>query len=453
MRRLPPFTSSLLTNLMAYTPFASRAAAGPASISGRRPHAGNLATSRRCFSSRSSTPTTTTTHITTRSYKESRSTIDPLTELIPDPGAAAAAVARNSTTSTVWPAGALDGPLTHDAPVVTPAAARAPPHAAAPRGGLAWPRALKGSLTAVHNLAFHRSPPEEVAARPSRFPFSGEFSTVAAGRGGGGGGSGGSHTHHPASSSRPLSTAQVHSLLSYAGLVDPDRLAKMREVAARRSFTVVPVIYGSFDRGNLGAACRSAEAFGFGSVWVAEPATERYRPTRGRCSMGSEKHLDIRVFETASSCVAAARGAGLRLAVAVGPGEGVVPIEGVDWTVPTAIVLGNEKAGVSPDLVATADLRVTIPMAGFVESFNVSVAAALILSTARRALDAAAGGGGGGEEGGGAAKAGRLSEAEVETLAAAMLLRHKVKALGKWNGAVLEGLLARQAAEGEGDGV
>ena len=393
---------------MTSTCVASRAATGPASGSGRRPHAA-LGPSRR-FPSTSTSPSSSAaapSSTVAQSYKESRSTVDPLKELLPDAGAV----------STSWPAGSLDGPLmVSDSPSST---------SARTRGGLAWPRALKGSLTAGQ-FAFHRSPLPAIAARPSRFPFSGEFSTAGPpGKG------------KDCAPSAPLSTAQVHSLLSYAGLVDQGRLEKMRAVASRRSFTVVPVIYGSFDRGNLGAACRSAEAFGFGSVWVAEPATERYRPTRGRCSMGSEKHLDIRVFESAESCVEAVKGSGLALAVAVGPdAPGVVPIESYDWTVPTAIVLGNEKAGVSEELQAAADVRVTIPMAGFVESFNVSVAAALILSTARRALDAA--------------EVGRLSEAEVETLTAAMLLRHKVKALGKWNGAVLEGLVARQEAEGEG---
>lgn len=59
--------------------------------------------------------------------------------------------------------------------------------------------------------------------------------------------------------------------------------------------------------------------------------------------------------------------------------KGSVSISDVDWTKPTAFILGNEKHGVSDEAVAAADACVVIPMTGFVESFNVSVAAALIM--------------------------------------------------------------------------
>lgn len=59
--------------------------------------------------------------------------------------------------------------------------------------------------------------------------------------------------------------------------------------------------------------------------------------------------------------------------------KGSVSISDVDWTKPTAFILGNEKHGVSDEAVTAADACVVIPMTGFVESFNVSVAAALIM--------------------------------------------------------------------------
>lgn len=61
-----------------------------------------------------------------------------------------------------------------------------------------------------------------------------------------------------------------------------------------------------------------------------------------------------------------------------------IPPGKIDWQRPTAIVLGNELSGPSPELLKMADKYVSIPMDGFVESFNVSVAAALILWEARR---------------------------------------------------------------------
>ena len=54
-----------------------------------------------------------------------------------------------------------------------------------------------------------------------------------------------------------------------------------------------------------------------------------------------------------------------------------VPISKIDFTRPTALVFGNEKEGISDALLALADQRCIIPMAGFVQSFNISVAAAV----------------------------------------------------------------------------
>lgn len=51
----------------------------------------------------------------------------------------------------------------------------------------------------------------------------------------------------------------------------------------------------------------------------------------------------------------------------------------VDWTIPTAVVFGNEHRGVSQEALRLSDLNVIIPMSGMVESFNISVAAALTL--------------------------------------------------------------------------
>jgi len=56
----------------------------------------------------------------------------------------------------------------------------------------------------------------------------------------------------------------------------------------------------------------------------------------------------------------------------------------VDYTRPTVIVMGNEKEGVSEEIIALADVLVMIPMLGMVQSLNVSVATALVLYEAQR---------------------------------------------------------------------
>jgi tRNA (guanosine-2'-O-)-methyltransferase len=64
--------------------------------------------------------------------------------------------------------------------------------------------------------------------------------------------------------------------------------------------------------------------------------------------------------------------------------ERAVSFREVDYTKPTLIVMGNEKEGVSPELIAEATDVIVIPMQGMVQSLNVSVATALILYEAER---------------------------------------------------------------------
>ncbi len=81
--------------------------------------------------------------------------------------------------------------------------------------------------------------------------------------------------------------------------------------------------------------------------------------------------------------------------------EGALSFREVDYTRPTVIVMGNEKDGVSKEVLAQADHTIIIPMMGMVQSLNVSVASALILFEAQRQREAA-----------GMYKRARLSETE-----------------------------------------
>jgi tRNA (guanosine-2'-O-)-methyltransferase len=64
-----------------------------------------------------------------------------------------------------------------------------------------------------------------------------------------------------------------------------------------------------------------------------------------------------------------------------------VSFRNIDYTKPTLLVMGNEKEGVSKEVIAQADKSIVIPMQGMVQSLNVSVATALILYEAQRQLE------------------------------------------------------------------
>ncbi|KAL3153380.1 hypothetical protein ABBQ38_011719 [Trebouxia sp. C0009 RCD-2024] len=167
-------------------------------------------------------------------------------------------------------------------------------------------------------------------------------------------------------------------------LLTSSRRESITKVVDGRCFSVLPIVEGLHDMGNLGAVCRSADALGLGALHCINAESQRYRARKQRNSAGAEKWMDVRMWDTAASCINNAKASGYRV-VATHFDPAAVSIHDVDWTEPTAILLGNEREGVSAAALQLADATAYIPMSGFVSSFNVSVAAALVFYEARRA--------------------------------------------------------------------
>jgi TrmH family RNA methyltransferase len=136
------------------------------------------------------------------------------------------------------------------------------------------------------------------------------------------------------------------------------------------------------DPGNLGTLLRTALAAGVERVWLAEGA-DPLQPKVLRASSGAALALPIERMTATDllTRLAAAKERGVQLVAAMVPeatGE-VRPYWELDWCRPTALLLGNEGAGLAPELVRLADRWVTIPHSPAVESLNVAAAAALLL--------------------------------------------------------------------------
>jgi tRNA (guanosine-2'-O-)-methyltransferase len=192
-----------------------------------------------------------------------------------------------------------------------------------------------------------------------------------------------------------------------APCLSAERQARIAAVAAARTRTIVPVAEGLYDRGNVSAVVRSAEGLGYQAVHVIDNS-KHFKEAR-RVTQGAEKWTDIFEWQDTAPCVAALRAQGYRIAVA--HLHDAVPLRELDATVPTALVFGNEHAGPSPEMLAAADLRVIVPMSGFTQSFNISVAAAICLYGLREQRIAQLG------------QQGDLSAAEQLELTAAFYLR------------------------------
>ncbi len=181
-----------------------------------------------------------------------------------------------------------------------------------------------------------------------------------------------------------------------APFLTAERRALLARVAAQRTPHVAVVLEGLFDLGNVGAVLRSADAFGVQDVHVVNPRGDRYKATRA-VSAGAERWLTVRRWASTPACLAALRARGYRVVVADARPAGVggtaappTPLPRLDLARATAVLLGNEHAGVSPEALAAADERFAVPMSGFVESLNVSVAAAVTLHALRARLPPAA---------------------------------------------------------------
>ncbi len=156
----------------------------------------------------------------------------------------------------------------------------------------------------------------------------------------------------------------------------PRRWARLEAVLAQRLGAVRVVVENLYHPHNMSAVLRTAEALGIQHVHVVdEPG--HFEVSR-RISMGAHKWLTVHRHREFGACADELTGAGFRLYAAL-LDPGAVALEEVPVAEPVALVLGNEKDGVSPAARARCHGAYTIPMAGFVQSLNVSVAAAVSL--------------------------------------------------------------------------
>lgn len=158
-------------------------------------------------------------------------------------------------------------------------------------------------------------------------------------------------------------------------LLTEARQEKIKKVALARNFSNAVVLEGIYDRGNVSAVMRTAEALGFVNFHVIETQT-RFKEAN-RVTQGADKWTEVERWSSTADCVRELKKRGHRIVVT--SLEASKPIHEVDFTGPTALVLGNEKSGISEEMKALADERIILPMQGFVQSYNISVAGALSL--------------------------------------------------------------------------
>jgi tRNA (guanosine-2'-O-)-methyltransferase len=163
-------------------------------------------------------------------------------------------------------------------------------------------------------------------------------------------------------------------------IVTPERLDRIEDVVQGRTDSLVLVLDSITDPHNASAVLRSADAFGVQTVHVIVGKLG-FRASRG-VSKGTHRWVDVVRYESAEACARRLKKDGYAIHVATMDSD--TGPEDLHHTPRLAVAFGNEHRGVSPELRSFADGAFSIPMRGFVESLNVSVAAAITMQTLAR---------------------------------------------------------------------
>jgi tRNA (guanosine-2'-O-)-methyltransferase len=169
----------------------------------------------------------------------------------------------------------------------------------------------------------------------------------------------------------------VTSRLGEPDFLLPERRARIDAVVAERTRTLTVVLEAFADPQNVNAVLRTAEAFGVQEVHVVVGPMKPYDRNK-KISQNADKWLDVVRWKSTGECLEHLKARGFHV-FATHLGEGSRDLGELSFAGPVALVFGNEHRGVSEEALAAADLRFAIPMRGFTQSFNVSVAAAVSL--------------------------------------------------------------------------
>ena len=176
---------------------------------------------------------------------------------------------------------------------------------------------------------------------------------------------------------------------SLEAMLTAERINRIDTVLAHRTRNITVVLDRVYHEHNISAVLRSADAFGIQRVHLIGKG---FSSQRG-ISLGTERWVEVEQREEAKELVDKLKGESFKLVSLVPPlakdqmgtnriEKEPVPVLSLPFDQKLAFVFGSEGEGISEDLYLNCDIPAYIPMFGFVESLNVSVACALTLYSA-----------------------------------------------------------------------
>jgi len=163
--------------------------------------------------------------------------------------------------------------------------------------------------------------------------------------------------------------------------VTPQRKERFESVVAHRTRFITVVLEDIFQPHNASAVLRTCECLGIQNLHIIENENEYC--INPDVVLGSANWLTLKQWNSkksnTSDCLTHLRKSGYTI-VASSLAQDCTELPQFEITKKTALIFGNEVNGISDTVRQEADSFVRIPMFGFTESFNISVAAAIMLS-------------------------------------------------------------------------
>lgn len=161
------------------------------------------------------------------------------------------------------------------------------------------------------------------------------------------------------------------------------RMRRVSETALMKSGAGIFVVaHGLQDPGNLGTIIRTAEAAGAAGVGITHGTVDPYSQKAVRASMGSILRVSVVKIDDFSGFIEECVRSGFQT-IGLAP-SGRISVFDIDFTRPSALIVGSEAAGLPEEVASKVRLSAKIPMAEGIESLNVAAAASVVLYEAYR---------------------------------------------------------------------
>ena len=166
-------------------------------------------------------------------------------------------------------------------------------------------------------------------------------------------------------------------LLTYLEhFITEERKERFLQVISARTNHFTVAMEDVFQMHNTSAVVRTCEVFG---VQQAHSIEGRFgKRLDAKIAMGAQKWVDVFRYSDTQSCIDALRAQGYQI-VATTPHKDAYFLNDFDISKKSAFFFGTEKEGLSQQVLSQADTYLKIPMVGFTESLNISVAVAIVL--------------------------------------------------------------------------